>query len=85
MWSLDEERENAYWNESMTREQHMNEACKEYAREFGKLNPKEAWISTPYDTWEPNVFYVGPEVPHPEMEECDYPEFDMDGTRFVPF
>ena len=43
-----------------------SDACKEYARNVGASNPSQAWILTDYDTWEPNPFYSGPKVPHPE-------------------
>lgn len=49
------------------------EACSEYARQHGRADIEEnreqrAWILTPYDSWERNPFYRGPEVPHPESE-----------------
>lgn len=42
------------------------EACKEYARNYGMDHPNSAWILTDFDTWEPNPFYSGPPVQHPE-------------------
>lgn len=42
------------------------EACREYARSVGAERPDAAWILTDWDSWEPNPFYRGPAVPHPE-------------------
>lgn len=49
----------------------MSEASREYALNVGRDlaetgDTKRAWILGPYDTWEPNPFYVGPPVGHPE-------------------
>jgi len=35
----------------------------------GEDKPNVAWILTPFDTWEPNPFYTGPKVPHPEVDD----------------
>lgn len=43
-----------------------SEARAEYARNAGSDSPGEAWILTPWDTWEPNPAYRGPKVRHPE-------------------
>lgn len=45
------------------------QASKEYALIVGAENPEDAWILTHFDCWEPNPFYVGPKVPHPESYE----------------
>jgi hypothetical protein len=45
------------------------DSCREFARNVGREYPERAWISTPFDTWEPNPFYVGPAVPHPYSDE----------------
>jgi hypothetical protein len=29
-------------------------------------HPEQAWILTPWDSWEVNPFYHGPKVAHPE-------------------
>lgn len=42
------------------------DACKEYARNVGAMDPDKAWILTDYDTWERNPSYVGPPQPHPD-------------------
>lgn len=44
------------------------EACHEFARNYGSMNEHKAWILTDFDTWEPNPFYSGPPVPHPEFD-----------------
>ena len=44
------------------------EACREYAWNVGSERPEQAWILTNYDSWEPNPYYHGPSVPHPEMD-----------------
>lgn len=55
------------------------EACREYARNVGAERPEDAWILTDWDTWEPNPYYHGPAVPHPEdavYMDADDPAFD---------
>ncbi len=47
----------------------ISDTCREYAANSGQYRPKEPWILTPYDTWERNPCYAGPEVPHPEYQE----------------
>jgi hypothetical protein len=42
------------------------DACREYARNYGADHPDKAWILTDWDTWESNPFYQGPPIPHPE-------------------
>jgi hypothetical protein len=42
------------------------DARHEYAANAGAVRPQDAWIITPWDTWEANPFYVGPKVRHPE-------------------
>lgn len=41
----------------------------EYALNAGAMQPDVAWISTPWDTWERNPHYTGPEVRHPEADD----------------
>lgn len=56
------------------------EACREYAENCGRERPQQAWILTPWDTWERNPFYSGPKVRHPEddnyEEEVDQTDYD---------
>ena len=49
------------------------EACREYAANVGADRQDVAWILTDWDTWEPNPFYLGPMMPHPEedIEDMD--------------
>ena len=47
------------------------EAFKEYARNAGQEAPEQAWILTPWDTWERNPAYSGPPQRHPEDEYSD--------------
>jgi len=44
------------------------EACREYAYNYGSTRPDRAWVLTDFDTWECNPHYQGPPVPHPEDE-----------------
>lgn len=46
-------------------------ACLEYARNVGAEDQSRAWILTNWDTWEPNPFYVGPVVRHPEDYDAE--------------
>lgn len=48
------------------------EACREYVHNVGSERPDQAWILTDYDTWEPNPYYSGPPVPHPEDDRGDF-------------
>ncbi len=49
-------------------------AFKEYARNYGMERPEQAWVLTPWDTWEANPCYQGPKVRHPEYDPEDYDE-----------
>lgn len=42
------------------------EQVREYTNNHGANNTELAWILSPFDTWEANPHYTGPEVPHPE-------------------
>ena len=58
-----------HWQEDAP--DHMatpSESCREYARNFGADHPEQAWVSTPFDSWERNPFYDGPPREHPEFE-----------------
>ena len=57
--------------ESLTQGQYMDEALSEYAQNAEIENTEVAWILSPFDTWERNPFYNGPEVGHPEDEDYD--------------
>jgi hypothetical protein len=52
------------------------DACCEQARNEGRDHPERAWILTFFDTWEPNPFYIGPPVRHPETDYDPADEFD---------
>lgn len=47
------------------------EAYREMVVNMGQDRPQECWILTPYDTWERNPAYVGPDEPHPEDNHPD--------------
>lgn len=47
------------------------EAYREMVVNMGQDRPQECWILTPYDTWERNPAYVGPDEPHPEDNRPD--------------
>ena len=47
----------------------MNEitaAVREWTWEHGQFVQGSQWINSPYDTWELNPHYHGPDQPHPE-------------------
>jgi hypothetical protein len=46
-----------------------SEQVSQWARAEGAESPETGWILSPFDTWERNPSYRGPEVPHPEDEE----------------
>ena len=50
------------------------EAYRELVSNLAMDNPNVCWLKTPYDTWERNLNYTGPEVPHPEFDEDFYPD-----------
>jgi hypothetical protein len=45
------------------------DAYREMVKNLAQDNPERCWILTPFDTWERNPNYVGPEEPHPEYPE----------------
>ncbi len=47
----------------------MGEAAKEFARNVEDSGSQ--WILTPYDTWERNPNYCGPDQPHPDADDWD--------------
>jgi hypothetical protein len=51
----------------------QGEAYRELISNLAIDNPNVCWLKTPYDTWERNPNYTGPEVPHPECDEDFYP------------
>lgn len=59
---------------------YLHEAAHEYAIQHGRLDTTRAWINTPLDSWEPNPFYIGPRVAHPEAD----PEYAANGDYFEP-
>ncbi len=68
-----------YFEDDFTELATETEACREYARNVGHERPEDAWILTDWDTWEPNPFYCGPAVPHPEdamYMDIDDPELE---------
>jgi hypothetical protein len=44
------------------------EAFQEYARNYGREHLDQAWVLTPWDTWQRNPFYSGPPARHPEED-----------------
>jgi len=45
---------------------YIQEAISEWVFVVGQECPDEAWLCSPYDSWESNPYYRGPAVPHPE-------------------
>lgn len=52
-----------------------SDSVREYARNVGFERQNQAWILSPFDTWERNPFYSGPAEPHPESYEDDGEEY----------
>lgn len=75
-------------SDNMSKGAWMNAALKQYADVYGE-NSKNQWISTPYDTWEKNPHYVGPDQPHPEDDLWMYEDEDhvpvFDDLLDMPF
>lgn len=55
---------------------YLTEAVREYARNHGSERPEAPWILSPFDTWEPNPFFVGRRPPHPEAACWEDPDFE---------
>lgn len=79
-------------NNDTDRTPTQGEAYNEMVRNVCADNPERCWVLTPYDTWERNPNYTGPEEPHPESgpegcPECGRPECDgtcADDSRMYP-
>jgi len=46
----------------------MSDAAREFASNVGSEDTTRAWILSPFDSWERNPYYQGPDVPHPEED-----------------
>ena len=59
------------------------EAYRECVQNIGMDNADSQWILTPFDTWEKNPAYVGPDQPHPEdyQPEPDLSQSDSHAER----
>ena len=59
------------------------EVCREYAANVGGERPEQAWILTPWDTWERNPAYSGvfADAPHPFISVEDFYDDDDGGTQ----
>lgn len=66
MWSYEQERENSFYNESLTQGENMSASCGEYTHNAGAEKTNTEWILTPFDTWVRNPHYTGKPGPHPE-------------------
>jgi hypothetical protein len=62
------------WERENDRPATPSEAMREYTWNVGRDRPDRAWICTPYDTWEPNPFYTGDPVAHPEDRDFNDPD-----------
>jgi len=61
---------------------HIQGAVREYVSIVGQSHTDCQWILSPYDSWEKNPCYNGPDQRHPEEdsyyddeEEVDYCDF----------
>jgi hypothetical protein len=62
------ERNEALRQEALSEGEYLSEAIFEYASNHGAEDTESAWILSPFDSWERNPHYEGPEVPHPEYD-----------------
>ena len=44
----------------------MHQAVAQYVAVVGIDQPLQQWILSDYDSWEPNPYYIGPDLGHPE-------------------
>ena len=66
------ERRESLREERMSQGEYLTEAVAQYAAAYGAEDTSRAWILSPFDTWEPNPYYVGPPVPYPDADESDW-------------
>jgi hypothetical protein len=59
----------AIMDEMMSRPATQGEAAREYGANAGADQPERQWILTPWDTWERNPHYTGPDQGHPEYDD----------------
>ncbi len=71
--SYDQEREEAFWQESMSEGQYLNEAHHRNLMQAGGDEPEKEYILSAFDVWEKNPYYTGEPGPHPD----DPREFDQ--------
>ena len=64
--NYEDEKQAALQNEALTEGELYSASMREYAGNVGSENTEQAWILTPFDTWERNPYYNGPPVRHPE-------------------
>ena len=51
----------------------MSEHMFQWAKAYGAERPDQAWVGMPDGaTWERNLHYTGPAVPHPESYEASF-------------
>ena len=62
-----EERLESDRQDSLSQGEWMSEALNQYAAMHG--TPDRQWVLSPFDTWERNPCYRGPEQTHPEDRE----------------
>lgn len=55
--------------EAMSQGEFMAAAMHQHTVAYGEERKDDAWILSPFDTWEINPWYDGPSVPHPEDED----------------
>ena len=53
-------------SDSLTSGEYMSAALRQYAAAHGADRPESQWVLSPFDTWELNPHYDGPNQPHPE-------------------
>lgn len=61
------------WSDSLSDSQWRSAAVSQFAADRGQFRPDQAWILSPYDTWEANPHYMGPVQPHPESGDPSVP------------
>ena len=52
------------------------------AHAAGAEDDQQAWILSDRDVWYANPYYMGPEVPHPEYDNCYDGEDDIEDQEY---
>lgn len=73
---------NLFYSNGENKMSWMSEAVNQWTCVYGAEKSENAWILSPYDTWERNPCYRGPAQPHPEETTEEYEQFEATSEEF---